>query len=375
MNSLVHISLTYFLYESRILKEVKSIDSINIFNSIYIIALHRDNLKTVERIEGGILIRLPLKSKGSKFNFKTLIFLELVFRIFYILGRIKLSVVSIHVIDLLPIAFLIKIFKRKKIIYDAHELETHTSNNKLKILFLSLIEFLFIKYVDLIIVVNRSIELFYKAKYPKIPVVSVYNAPNYLIPKYSNVIREELALTSDKTIFLYQGGLEEGRGIRLLLKAFSEISDKNNVIVFMGYGSLKVDIIQFSLNNENIYMLDAVKPQNLLSYTESCDYGLCLIENSCLSYYYSLPNKLLEYLMARKPVIVSNLPEMKSLVFDHSVGVVVEELSSQNILEAIRKILSMDKNHLIFNIEKNIDLYSWENQEVVLHRAYEEILN
>ena len=144
MNNLVHISLTHFLYESRILKEVKSITSVNTFKSIYIIALHRDDLKKVERIENAILIRIPLKIKRTKFNFKLFSFLELCFRIFYILGRIRFSVVSVHVIDLLPIAFLIKIIKHSKVIYDAHELETHTSNNKRKILFLTFIEYLFI---------------------------------------------------------------------------------------------------------------------------------------------------------------------------------------------------------------------------------------
>ena len=40
-----------------------------------------------------------------------------------------------------------------------------------------------------------------------------------------------------------------------------------------------------------------VSPEVLLKYTSSADFGVCFVEDSCLSWY-CLPNKLFEYLMA-----------------------------------------------------------------------------
>jgi len=48
--------------------------------------------------------------------------------------------------------------------------------------------------------------------------------------------------------------------------------------------------------------------------TASVDIGVSLIENLSTSYYYALPNKLFEYIMADVPVVVSNLPQMKKLL-------------------------------------------------------------
>jgi len=45
-----------------------------------------------------------------------------------------------------------------------------------------------------------------------------------------------------KPIFLYQGGLNNGRGIEILLETFKNIENKNLVIVFMGYGTLEDEI-------------------------------------------------------------------------------------------------------------------------------------
>ncbi len=377
MYNLFHISLTPFLFETRVLKEVRTASRTTLFNSIYVLALHREGLKKIERIgEHGILIRIkPILKSNALFKYLVpLTYFELFIRILWFIPRKRKNILTIHVISLLPLAYLIKILRGCKIIYDAHELETHTTNKKLEILLYQLTEFIFVRFVDVIVVVNESIRSIYADRFPKKVVYSIYNAPHFKKYKKSDLLRQELLIPDNKIIFLYQGGLVEGRGIRLILEAFKLLCFSEYVVVFMGYGELSSLIKKYADSNKNIYHLSAVRPEKLLDYTISCDYGLSLIENSCLSYYYCLPNKVLEYLICGKPVLVSNLIEQKRLIGNNQLGIVIDEFTIESIIKGIREIVELDVNLIQENIKLNIYTYTWEAQEKKLIKIYKDIL-
>jgi hypothetical protein len=65
--------------------------------------------------------------------------------------------------------------------------------------------------------------------------------------------------------------------------------------------------------------------------TSSADYGLNITENTCLSRYYALPNKIFEYVMARIPIIVSNDYERGRFVKENQIGFVVENTEINSI--------------------------------------------
>jgi glycosyltransferase involved in cell wall biosynthesis len=141
----------------------------------------------------------------------------------------------------------------------------------------------------------------------------------------------------------------------------------------MGYGELEKEIKEVAKEYNNIYFHPAVTPDILLDYTNSADFGISTIEDSCLSYRYCLPNKMFEYIMAEVPVIVSNLPEMKKIVESHKVGVVAKENTPQGLKEAIQKAIKLDKEELNKNIQKVKEVYNWESQEKVLLEVYKDL--
>ena len=61
-------------------------------------------------------------------------------------------------------------------------------------------------------------------------------------------------------------------------------------------------------------LFSSCSPDDLLEYTGSADLGSSLIQNTCKSYFYCMPNKLFEYLMTGLPVLVSDMKEMKEFV-------------------------------------------------------------
>lgn len=375
MNNL-HISLTNLKNESRILKETNTLIQNGIFDKIYIVGLCDNDLKNIEIVDNSREInRISLKSRDLPRNlfFQLIKYMEYLTGVLFKYRNKNIKVVNVHALGLLPIGVLYKLFYGVKLIYDAHEYETQTQGlrgirKKLAIF----LENILIGYCDKTIVVGDAIADEYKRLYPKLdrPYV-VLNTPAYKNIQKKDIFRETLNISKEKTIFLYQGGLSKGRGIEILLDTFKNIDDENSVIIFMGYGPLEELVISLSKEYTNIYFHEAVTPEVLLDYTCSADFGISTIEDSCLSYRYCLPNKMFEYMMAEVPVIVSNLPEMKKIVEDNSVGVVVKENTPNGLQEAIEKATELDKDELHINIQKIKKIYNWEEQEKVLLNVYE----
>jgi glycosyltransferase involved in cell wall biosynthesis len=287
----------------------------------------------------------------------------------------------LHCNDLntLPIGVIVKLFfnKKVKIVYDAHEYEINDRPNegKMSIRLKYLLEKALIRYADRVITVSNAIAKEYVRLYniPK-PAV-VLNTPPYREIEKKDLFRGRFGIAGECPIFLYQGGLSKGRGIEILIDAFKALHDEGGdtipAIVFMGYGPLEEEIEEISKKYKNIYFHPAVSPDVLLEYTGSADFGISLIEDVCLSYRYSLPNKMFEYLMADLPVIVSDLPEMRQVIEENKVGVIARENSPESLKEAIEEVMRLDRDVLQKNIQEVKKIYNWEAQEKVLLGVYE----
>lgn len=325
------------------LKITKSLSEAGLFREIHIIGIHEKGLSEHDELDGNRHVwRVPLskplpipKMKGS------LKFLQWCFKIVRRYYREDISVIHCHSLDDLPIGVLLKIGKRGvKLVYDAHELETEknglTGVNKK---FAKIKERVLIRFVDHTLVVSDSIADWYRHNYQGGPVTVVRNMPcrngSTLPDQVRSVFRDKFGINGG-IVFLYQGALMRGRGIQLLLNAFSRVND-NKHIVFMGYGSYEQQIKDFAAKYKNIHFHEAVKPDEVMRYTVGADVGICLIENTCLSYYYSLPNKLYEYTLAGMPVVVSQFPEMSKLIgeFENGWGTPVLEESLRSLVEKI----------------------------------------
>ena len=118
----------------------------------------------------------------------------------------------------------------------------------------------------------------------------------------------------------------------------------------MGYGSLLKEVKKAAKNYSNIFFQDAVPLDEIQKYTSSADYGLNITENTCLSRYYALPNKLFEYTMARIPIIVSNDYERGKFVKENQVGFVVENTEKKSIKDKIIYSLKFDKDTFFISL-------------------------
>ena len=360
------------------MKQTNSLVNSYLIEHVFIAALWAEGLQ-VEQIYAKKITcnRFYLKSRSwsKKFFVQLFKYFEFSWRVYQFYKNKNIKLINVHSVGLLPLGVFLKWVYKAKLVYDTHELETETNGlvgfRKKAV---KIIEKILIRKADLILVVGENIADWYGNAYHINRPPVVLNAPSQRALKRNNHFREQLGIRDDQIILLYQGGLAAGRGVHLILEAFKARSDDKVVAVFMGYGPLQHDIQTAAAQQKNIFFYPAVAPQIILEYTSSADFGISLIEKTCLSYYYCMPNKLFEYAMAGLPVLVSNMKDMSELVRKNQMGAVISDFSVTGINQAIDDFLVQDLTAMKVNAYRMACENSWEVQEQKMLAAYQGML-
>ena len=129
-------------------------------------------------------------------------------------------------------------------------------------------------------------------------------------------LRERLGLT-DEPLVLHQGACAQDRGCEVLARAVALLDGVH--LCFLGDAEaaddacLRREVDELGIGART-HFVPAVELGRLLAYTAEADVGVSLLQDTCENHRLALPNKLFEYLAAGVPVVVSDLPEMASLV-------------------------------------------------------------
>jgi hypothetical protein len=130
MNNL-HVTLTTFRHETRIIKQIRSVMSANIFNKTFVVARFDSSLDPTGLLQENVEItRLKLLCNriGMYWFIKVFSYFELFFRVLTTYRSLEISVITIHSVRLLIFGVIWKYFFNAKLVYDAHELETEVDN-------------------------------------------------------------------------------------------------------------------------------------------------------------------------------------------------------------------------------------------------------
>ena len=218
-----------------------------------------------------------------------------------------------------------------KLIYDTHEIYLETLNQffpsnskgiKSYIFRISLFimrtfgkikEKSLIRKAQNVITVNNSLAEYFENKYTITNIGVIMNFPTSSILNPNDFIdfRSRYSFNDDSKILIYQGVLNRGRGIILLIESMKKIAE-NVKLIILGNGILKLEAQELveKLNLEKrIKFIDKVPIVELLNYTSGADFGVNLLEDINLSKKFASPNKLYEYIHAGIPVICSNTIE------------------------------------------------------------------
>lgn len=284
------------------------------------------------------------------------------------------DLVTCHSLSVLGVGAYFKARYKVPLIYDAHELETEVEGARgLKKLLGKLLERLWITAVDHTIVVSGSIREWYHQSYGIQRISVVRNVPNAQFgPERSRAFRDRFKLPDDVLVFVYQGVLSRARGVDTILEVFSGLPEKFH-IVFMGRGELDGDISAAAERRPNIHLHAMVPPDELCRYTSSADVGIHLIRNTCLNHYYCAPNKIFEYLMCGIPQIISDFPEMTSVLDDGRCGWGIEPTAAA-LTTTVLSLDRADVEEKRRNVLASRGRWGWHFEERVLIEAYKGVL-
>jgi len=194
--------------------------------------------------------------------------------------------------------------------------------------------------------------------------------PHYPTGKNADDIRQR-----EKIIF-YQGALNVGRGLEILLEAMKSLPDWT--LWLAGEGDISKQLQDYSKENhlENrVQFLGWVKPENLPALMQKARLGINLREKGNLNDYYSLPNKFFDCIHSGLPSINMNYPEYRKIVERFHCALLLDNLSKEDVVDAI---LQLDANPdrlkaMALGCQQAALEFTWENESKKLVELYRQL--
>jgi len=287
----------------------------------------------------------------------------------------KASIIWSNDLDTLLPAFLVSRLKKKTIIYDSHELYAQTPSliyRPFKRKIWQSIEDFCLPKLKHVLTVNNTIKREYEDKY-KIKVNVVRNVPYLNITKPITPVN--LHIKNRKILILQGAGIHHNRGGLEIVQAIQFLDDDYYLIV-AGSGDALDQLKQIVIENrwESKVLFTGLMPyQQLLAYTKTAHLGIIpeKIEISSASYY-TLPNKLFDYIHAGLPVLSTRALEIEKIIKQYDIGAFINELVPQKIAETIHSIFSNEQQLNVWRANAKLaseDLCWEREQEIIINVA------
>ena len=290
---------------------------------------------------------------------------------FYLLFR-KINILVANDLDTLLANYCVSKIRKINLVYDSHEYFTGVPelvNRKFVRSFWEKIEKSILPVIRYSYTVSELVAVEYKNRYG-IKMSVVRNFPLYK----QELIPSDVSLsTNDKRIVLYQGALNAGRGIEKVIEAMRYVD--NAVFIIIGDGDIREELRDLTIRKKlesKVKFLGKIPFSELAGYTIKADIGISLEEKIGLSYYYSLPNKLFDYIRANVPVLASPFPEVERIIKKYELGILLDSNDPVRIAESIKEMLNNESKRKIWkkNLNDVSKIFCWEKEEEILLNVY-----
>jgi glycosyltransferase involved in cell wall biosynthesis len=285
-----------------------------------------------------------------------------------------------HDLDTLPVALRSRRRLGGRVLYDSHELFIDSSLARGRRRAWARLEGRLIGRADAAATVSPSIADVLASRYRIQRPHVILNVPEASVPDLAEPVdlAAEASLPADTRIAIYVGGIQQDRGLEELIEAAGRREDV--AVVMLGPGTATYRAHLTSLANaigvsDRVRLLEPVAPPAIARWAGGADIGVSPVQRTYLSYYYSLPNKLFDYLRAGLPVVVSDFPDMRALVQGHDVGVTCDPSSPSDIAAAIGSVIADASRYeeMRANARRVSEQYTWEREGAKLLRIVSEL--
>ena len=223
---------------------------------------------------------------------------------------------------------------------------------------------------DQLYTVCESIAKIFSNRYEcQVPVVR--NVPFKAVS--NNIKPAKINIPTDRPIILYQGAVNQGRGIEEAILAMHKIDSA--LLVVVGGGDLlekMKELIDNEKLNDRVTLTGKLPFDQLPSITRLATIGLSIEKDLGLNYRFALPNKLFDYIHCNVPVLVNDLPEMAKIVDEFKVGQKLEMHSSEQIALQINDMLRSKERLMEWkqNCKNAANELFWEKEDRIIRNIF-----
>jgi glycosyltransferase involved in cell wall biosynthesis len=335
------------------------------------------------------------------FNKGKFFYLEYNIRLFIWLLSQRFDIICAIDLDTILPCFLAHILRGgKKMVYDAHELFTEVPEvirrPTVRKIWLGLERFVVPKLQHCYTVsqsVADEFERRYGVKFELIrnlpkrianvasasaePVVSDLSEPVKTASAVVNINKTDKSVETSsaeaEATILYQGSLNEGRGLETTIEAMHDID--NAVLWLAGEGDLSEilrGMVKAQKLERKVKFLGYILPEKLPAITAQAHIGIQMSEDKGLSYQLSLSNKFLDYIQAGVPQICTRFVEYERLNEQYHIAILIDKTDKHLLTQAVNRLLNNKteyekiKNNCLRAAEK----LCWEEEEKRLIAFY-----
>ncbi|HFA51433.1 MAG TPA: glycosyltransferase [Bacteroidetes bacterium] len=296
------------------------------------------------------------------FNKGKLFYLEYNLRLFFFLFFVKYDIVCSVDLDTLLPGYIVSKIKNKKTVYDAHEYFTEVpeviERPMVKKIWEAVAAYIVPK-VDAAYTVCESLADIFYEKY-KTRFAVIRNVP------FRNKIDFKLKKNDAPFILIYQGVLNEGRGLEELIGAMEK--SKGVICWLAGEGDISNKLRNMVAKKglqKKVLFLGRISPGKLKKITPQAHLGINLLKNKSLNYYYSLANKTFDYMQAGIPSICMDFPEYKKINKRWGAFFLLKKLDAETIAGALVFLKNNKEKYgeMKSNSIKAAEHFVWEKEE------------
>ena len=256
--------------------------------------------------------------------------------------------------------------RRKKRVYDAHELFTElkeiVTRPAIQKVWLTVEKYALPKYPNGY-TVNDFIANEFKKKYT-VEYAVVRNLPK--------LVKVDHKPDMSNPFIIYQGAVNEGRSFETLIPAMKHVSAR---LVICGNGNFFNQVQQLIKDEgveEKVELKGMVPPEELRKLTPRAYAAVMLFEATGLNQFQSLANRFFDYIMAGVPQVCVNYPQYKKLNDKYEIASLIGDTDAMTIAHALNNLLHDDVYYHTIrrNCLKAREELNWQSEEKVLLDFY-----
>lgn len=257
------------------------------------------------------------------------------------------NIIHCHQYYVLPVAFLVSLLLKTRIVYDAHELESMSSGRgKGGTFAVRKIEQLCSKRFAAIITVCEEISDWYEQEFPHLTVREIYNIPAFDPSRDVSSIEAEVLRHQGEcdAEVLYIGRTGDDRATKHLLEA-QRLRDSSIGVSFLGWSPSSQVVEEGDELVEGVRYLGAADHRDVVQIAQHFDVGVVLLDVTSVSYRNALPNKFWELAYSGIPILASRTTAIERLAAYLPNVMVVDEVleNPKDLVAAIRSAARLGK--------------------------------